>query len=480
MSSDPQSYLARWLFLRFLGAIYLIAFLSFWIQVEGLIGSNGILPAAELMQRAHERIPWRFDLLPTLAWFNASDRFLHFLCGGGVFFSLLLIAGFLQPVVLFLLWLFYLSLVTVSGEFLSFQWDNLLLETGFLAIFFAPFQLLPRFSRESPPSRIVLWLLWWLLFRLMFESGWVKLLSGDPTWRNLTALTYHYETQPLPTWIGWYVHQLPEWFQKFSCTLMFAIELIAPFFIFGTRRFRLAAFGILVGFQLLIAATGNYTFFNLLTIVLCLLLLEEPSPSAGGSSVRKVMVAAVAGLILFVTGFQLLGMFLGRRNLPQPIRKALGVIAPFRSINNYGLFAVMTAKRPEILIEGSADGETWKAYGFKYKPGDVDKHPGFVAPHQPRLDWQMWFAALGRCEHNPWFLNFMRRLQEGKPEVLKLLASNPFPDHPPAHLRAVLYEYHFTTLDMKRADGSWWWRSELGLYCPVLSSKSRAPYEKSH
>lgn len=468
----------HWLFLRLLGLIYLIAFLSLWIQLEGLIGSNGILPAAELMQRAHERIPWRLDLLPTLAWFSANDRFLHFLCGGGVFFSLLLIGRIFPAVSSFLLWSLYLSLTVVSSEFLSFQWDNLLLETGFLAVFLA----------QKNPSRVVLWLLRWLLFRLMFESGWVKLLSGDPTWRDLTALTYHYETQPLPTWIGWYFHQLPVWFQKFSCFVMFGVELIVPFFIFGTRKIRLIGCGILVVFQLLIAATGNYCFFNLVTIALCLLPLDDdiqpPLNEKGDKEglFKKVQGAVVMGLslvIVFVSGAQLAGMFLGRRNLPEPVRQVLRLVAPFRSINNYGLFAVMTTERPEIVIEGSDDEETWKTYKFKYKPGDLDRRPGFVEPHQPRLDWQMWFAALSPCDHNPWFVNFMKKLLEGSPEVLKLLASNPFPDHPPAYLRAVLYEYHFTTMDMKRADGSWWWREEKGLYCPVMSSKSKTPYEKS-
>ena len=233
----PTYFLSRWVFLRLLGLIYLIAFVSLWTQVDGLIGSHGIMPAANYMEAARtsslENNGWAaYWLSPTLCWFNTSDAFLHFLCWGGALLSLLVVAGVAAPVALLGCWLFYLSLSVVGNIFLGYQWDALLLETGFLAIFLAPFQFVPRLSREKPPSRLMLWLLWWLLFRLMFSSGVVKLASGDPTWHNLTALTFHYETQPLPTWIGWYAHQLPVWFQKFSCGVLFGIELGAPFLIF--------------------------------------------------------------------------------------------------------------------------------------------------------------------------------------------------------------------------------------------------------
>ncbi|MDE0043894.1 MAG: lipase maturation factor family protein, partial [Candidatus Poribacteria bacterium] len=265
-STRPTFFLTRWLFLRLLGVIYLIAFLSLWTQIDGLIGSNGILPAEQYLNAVREQIGLeRYLAFPTLCWFNDSDAFLHLFCGCGVFLSLLLIVGVAPVLALIGLWVCYLSLVTVGQSFLSFQWDALLLETGFLAIFFAPLRILPRISREATPSSVVLWLFRWLLFRLMFASGVVKLMSGDMTWSNLTALNFHYETQPLPTVLGWYAHHLPEWFQKASVAGMFGIEIVVPFLIFAPRRPRFLGAIALVALQLLIAATGNYCFFNLLT-----------------------------------------------------------------------------------------------------------------------------------------------------------------------------------------------------------------------
>ena len=233
-------YLSRWLFLRGLGCIYLIAFLSLWVQVHGLIGSNGILPAEQYLAAVRQQIGTEgYYLLPTLFWLNLSDTCLHFLCAGGVVLALVLIAGFLPTATLTGLWMLYLSLVTVGQAFLSFQWDVLLLEVGLLAIFFAPLRIRDAFTRVSETSGAFLWLLRWLLFRLMFASGFVKLVS-DEVWRNLTALNFHYETQPLPTWIGWYAHQLPEWLHKVSVMGMFAVELVVPFLIFAPRRLRTA------------------------------------------------------------------------------------------------------------------------------------------------------------------------------------------------------------------------------------------------
>ncbi len=494
----PTHFLTRWVFLRFLGAIYLIAFVSLWTQVDGLIGSNGIMPAASYMESARtgslDHNGWAaYWLSPTLCWFNSSDAFLHFLCWGGALLSLLVIAGVATPVALFGCWLFYLSLSVVSAVFLNFQWDALLLETGFLAIFFAPFQLVPRLSRETPPARTGLWLLRWLLFRLMLSSGAAKLASGDLTWRNLTALTVHYETQPLPTWIGWYAHQLPVWFQKFSCGAMFGIELGAPFLIFFPRRFRFVACGAFVFLMTLIALTGNYCFFNLLTVALCVLLLDDaaimsccrglrlggwvrgmpPGTAAATPRWRTWLFVPIAAAILLVTIVQQFRVCRIHVKWPKPIRTAYmdtyQSIAPFRSVNTYGLFAVMTTSRNEIIVEGSNDGLTWWPYEFQYKPGDLTQRPRFVEPFQPRVDWQMWFAALGDYRNNPWFINFCVRLLQGAPEVLALLKNNPFPDHPPRYIRATMYHYHFTDFPTGREQGTWWQRDDERLYCPVLS-----------
>lgn len=482
----PAYLLTRWLFLRMLGVIYLVAFVSLWTQIEGLAGSRGILPAEDTMSLLRQQADQqqlglqRFWLAPTLCWLNASDGFLNFLCGAGAALSLLLIAGLAPLPVLFLLWVIYLSLAIVLREFLSFQWDALLLETGFLAMLFAPGRAWSAPARERPPSLLALFLLRVLLFKLMFSAGVVKLSSGDPVWRNLTALTYHYETQPLPPWTAWYAHQLPDWFQVFCCAVMFGIELGVPFLFFAPRRLRLLACAATVLLQLLILLTGNYGFFNWLSIALCVLLLDDavlrrclprsrPPRSEGSGRGRAWLLAPVAAVYVLLCAVQLVGSLRAPVQWPEPVAKLHSALAPFRTINGYGLFAVMTTSRNEIVVEGSNDGLEWRAYEFKHKPGEPMRRPGFVAPHQPRLDWQMWFAALGSYEHNPWFVHFCVRLLQGSPEVLALLAHNPFPDAPPRYIRAMLYDYRFTDRAARRADGTWWRRQLRGLYCPVLS-----------
>ena len=473
-------HLSRWLFLRGLGCIYLIAFLSLWVQIHGLVGSNGILPAGQYLEAVRQQIGTEgYYLVPTLFWLNPSDAFLHFLCAGGVVLSLVLIAGFVPTFALVSLWTFYLSLVTVGQVFLSFQWDVLLLEAGFLAIFFAPLQLRDTFTRASQPSTAFLWLLRWLLFRLMFASGFVKLAS-DEVWRNLTALNFHYETQPLPTWFGWYAHQLPEWFHKASTIGMFAAELVVPFLIFAPRHPRTVGCLGLIALQILIILTGNYCFFNLLTIVLCLLLIDDvmwkallpkrfmPTIHAiekPPCQYRRIGIAVAAVLLFLLSSIRFGGQLFREAQLPD-----VAWIAPFRSVNTYGLFADMTESRPEIIVEGSNDRITWETYRFRWKPGELTAAPKWVAPHQPRLDWQMWFAALqGDYQRTFWFLNFMGALLNGNPTVLKLLAENPFPDTPPRYIRATLYDYRFTDLTTKRSAGTWWSREWKRIYCPAIS-----------
>jgi len=487
-ANAPTFAVARWVFLRLAGLTYLIAFLSLGSQILGLIGSRGILPAQPLLDAASTQLgPARYWWLPTLCWFSASDAVLRGLCLAGAGVSALLLLDVAPALCALIAWALYLSLATVCREFLSYQWDALLLEMGFLAIFFSPLRLSPRLGGDAPERPLVRRLLWWLLFRLMVSSGVVKLASGDPTWRHLTALTYHYETQPLPTWIGWYAHQLPHAFHLLSCVLMVAIELAVPWLILGSSRVRTGACAALIGFQVLIAATGNYCFFNLITIALCLLLLDDaawpralrerfsrPIPAAASTSrwPRWVM-GPVATVLLGVSTVQM-GSLLGLQYLcPAPLVGLVVALQPWQVVNSYGLFAVMTTSRPEIVVEGSDDGTTWHAYAFPYKPGDLRRRPAFVAPHQPRLDWQMWFAALGTYREAPWFLRFCEQLLRGSPDVLALLADNPFPRHPPRYIRATRYDYHFTDLATKRAEGAWWRRSPKGLYCPVLSLRER-------
>jgi hypothetical protein len=356
-------------------------------------------------------------------------------------------------------------------------------------VFFAPLQLSPGPAREAPPSRTMLWLLRWLLFRLMFASGVVKLATHDPTWRSLTALTFHYETQPLPTWIGWYAHQCPVWFQKFSCGVMFAIELGTPFLIFAPRRPRFIAAGAITTLMILIAATGNYCFFNLLTVALCVLLLDDAAlrrfvPArwrelpANADRLRWPgwIIKPLATVVIIVTTMNLLGAFREEIPWPDPLVELHSLLSATRSFSGYGLFASMTTARPEIIIEGSDDGQTWLPYEFKYKPGDPQRRPSFVEPFQPRLDWQMWFEALRvarpRTEPSPWFLSFCEKLLRGQTQVLALLKTNPFPNAPPRYIRAMVYSYHFTDFATRRETGAWWRRELLGPYCPALSLRT--------
>ena len=494
--AEPPSYdLSRWVFLRLLGLIYFIAFLSLRVQIIGLVGTHGILPAGDYLQRIWSQFGTEgYRLFPTLTWISSSDASLKLLSSGGAALGLLIMLGIGTGPALVVAWAFYLSVMPIGRDFLAFQWDLLLLETGFLAIFLAPWRPLegPWLKGSGRPSGVVLWLLRWLLFRLMFLSGCVKLLSGDPTWRNLRALQYHYWTQPLPTPIGWYAAQLPGWFQRVSVVGVFVIELGVPFLVLMPRRLRRLGASLIIAFQLLIATTGNYAFFNLLTLALCFLALddavwrrlvpkwlaarigfERTDPPRGSNSAGRALRALLAAVLLIISLSEMLGTFGADALVPGFVQEGVEWLSPFYLANSYGLFAVMTTSRVEIVIEGSNDGVTWLPYEFKYKPGDLGRRPLWVAPYQPRLDWQMWFAALGSYQQNRWFASLLVRLLEGTPEVTALLAHNPFPNAPPRYLRAMAYAYHFTDFATRRRTGNWWRRELKGTYFPIASLRPR-------
>jgi predicted DCC family thiol-disulfide oxidoreductase YuxK len=473
----PTYFWARKWFLRSLGAIYLIAFISLWVQVIGLVGAKGILPVNQFLSSAYSQIGLHALLMfPTLCWFNTSDLCLYLLCGGGVVLSALLIFEIAPVVCLIGLFVFYLSLTIAGQTFLSFQWDILLLEAGFLSIFLAPW------TANAPVSKAAVFLLKLLLFKLLVMSGMVKLTSGDDCWWNLTALDYHYWSQPLPTIFAWWADKHPEWFKHFSVAFCLVVEIIVPLFIWAPRRPRLIAFGLIVFLQIAIAVTGNYCFFNLLTIALCLLLIDDATVAASLSDAptfrgakrlqqRLSIYGAVATIIvtLPVNAWLIFKAFKPEAEWPRPLAFVYERIEPFRIANGYGLFRVMTKDRREIILEGSADGIDWVPYEFKWKPGDVKRAPGWCAPHQPRLDWQMWFAALGTYDQNRWFVRLTICLLQGNGDVAKLLKSNPFPNTPPRYIRAVSYRYRFTTAAEHRQTGAWWKRTELGQYLPTIS-----------
>jgi predicted DCC family thiol-disulfide oxidoreductase YuxK len=450
----------EWLFLRMLAAIYFVAFVSFGTQVTGLIGEHGIAPLGRYLAAVSQTFGLQgYRMLPTVFWLAHGDRVLQAACAAGAVTSLLLLLGYLERAALICLYVLYLSLCTAGQEFMSFQWDFLLLETGFLAIFLGN-------------SKLVVFLFRWLAFRLTFLSGAVKLTSHDPAWRSLTALSYHYWTQPLPTPLAWYANQLPFWFHRFSTAMVFVIELGIPFLFFAPRPWRFFAAFCALYLQGLIFLTGNYTFFNLLAMSLYLFLFDDAALArlrlkARTARIRPAVAATVAGIVLVLSVAELWGMFFGGSS--EEGNTLVRLAAPYGIVNTYGLFAMMTTSRPEIIVQGSRDRETWLDYEFKYKPGDLRQRPRWVAPFQPRLDWQMWFAALAGPRGAPWFDNFMVRLLQGSPEVLGLLDKDPFPAAPPKYIRALLFDYSFTDFAMRHETGAWWRRRPQGMYFPGIS-----------
>ncbi|HEY2465347.1 MAG TPA: lipase maturation factor family protein [Steroidobacteraceae bacterium] len=469
----PRYDLASFLFLRLLGLIYLSAFVSFGVQAVGLIGSHGILPIAELVKIISSSAGIeRFFAMPMLFWINAGDLAIRLVCWGGAGFALLLVFNVLPRLSLLALYVLYLSLLYAGQTFMSFQWDTFLLEAGFLS-------LLLSFARAPG-----IWLLRWLLFRFMFMSGMVKLLSGDPNWWNLSALSYHFFTQPLPTPLAWYATHLPVSVLRFATAAMFLVELTLPFLIFCPRRLRfLAAVGILL-LQSCILITGNYNWFNLQTMLLCLLLFDDAAlrkclpqrwTNALSQRIRRPSsklasrIVGAWGLVLVFASFVEMDLRFGGRP-PAALREMDQLIEPLRMVSSYGLFAVMTTERNEIIIEGSRDGVEWREYAFRYKPGDLARRPPWNIPHQPRLDWQMWFASLDDPRRLPWFQRFLERLLTNEPAVTSLLEKNPFADAPPQYIRAQFYSYTFTGSEDK-SKGIWWQRRLLGLYFPEARLK---------
>ena len=470
----PRHDLVAFLFLRLFGLIYLSAFISFGVQALGLIGSHGILPLAQLVDAIGSRVgPERFFLMPMLFWWNAGDVTIQAVCWAGAGLSLLLIFNLLPRLSLFLLYVLYLSLFYGGQVFTTYQWDTFLLEGGFLALLL---------SVAPVPG---LWLLRWLLFRFMLMSGVVKLLSRDPNWWNLTALSYHFVTEPLPTPLAWYAAHLPASVLKAATAGIFVVELLLPFLIFCPRRLCFfAAFGILL-LQSCILITGNYNWFNLQTMLLCLLLIDDaalqkilPRRLMGLLSARAkpysprgpvmVIVGALALLIVFCSLVEMDDRFGGE---PPAFAQTIDrLIEPLHIVNAFGLFAVMTTQRDEIVIEGSNDGTEWREYEFRYKPGDLARRPRWNIPHQPRLDWQMWFAALDDPRRLPWFSRLLEAVLKNEPAVMALLEKNPFPDKPPVYVRAQFYEYRYSNGEQK-AKGLWWDRRSLGLYFPAARLK---------
>ncbi|XP_067044507.1 lipase maturation factor 2-like [Acropora muricata] len=595
MAGYGNQILVRNTFLWFISAIYLFAFSSLYVQIPGLYGRNGVLPAKLALTKEGSSIKENFWRKPTLLWLTPklgldTETGMEFLCLLGMLLSLLAMSfkSWRDSITFFLLWFLYYSLYQVGQTFVYFQWDILLMETGFLTILVSPLILFKSSNQDRHHNNIMLWLVKWLAFRLMFCSGVVKLSSRCPTWWGLTALDWHYESQCIPTPLAWYTHQLPKWFQRLSIVLVYVILMALSWLFFvPVRSLRIFSFYAQIFFQVLIIVTGNYNFFNLLAIALLLSVLDDehlwtilPSWLGGHnitprerSSAAKVSSKVFACGTVFLAfywmiqlfaleistkdivkskitfsktaffeavdqavpisiwmataslGVEIIASFIGCMTEKGVLKKfcsilqwmifsfaALGMFGislvpytdishktksdlwpiihrwkqktdSFELVNAYGLFRSMTGVggRPEVVIEGSNDLDgPWLEYHFRYKPGNLSGPPPVVAPHQPRLDWQLWFAALGGYEYNPWFVHLVFRLLQGKQEVLDLLAKNPFPRKPPLYIRAQLYKYHYTELPKNMSSLSdvlhnnrlvknWWWRESQREYLPILA-----------
>ena len=466
---DVQSYTiaAEW-FPRLLGLIYFFTFTSLSLQITGLIGENGILPITAYLKNVYARFGKQgYLLVPTLFWFNSSNRALMAVTITGAAVSLVLLAGWHPAVMLFLLYFLYLSIVTAGQEFLSFGWETFILEITLNAFLL---------SLTTVPN-IMVWIsLNFLLFRFHIQAGAVKLQSRDVNWRNYSAIAFHYTTQPLPNTIAWYIAKLPLWTHQASCAMMFFCELGVPFGIFFGETIRLITFVGLFGLQFFIWATGNLSFLNHMTVVLCVILLNNQvleaigltAPIAEAAPLWLDVSLSIAGAALLT--LQALRLCYHFFNFPI-FGKIFAPLEPFHLVNRYGLFAIMTTKRYEIVVEGSMDGHEWKEYLFKYKPTELDYRPRRVSPHQPRLDWQMWFLPFSQFGKERWFTSFVGHLLQGTPDVLKLLKHNPFPETPPLYIRALAYEYIFSTFEEKKQHGLWWKRTPAGTYCQSISLK---------
>jgi hypothetical protein len=472
----------RWIFLRCLGLIFFSAFYSLAFQIRGLIGARGILPAGSWLEEVARVIPGlsRFWRVPTLLWLGSGDAALTALVWGGLIASALLVLNIWPRLTIAVCLVCFLSFISAAQDFSSYQSDGMLLEAGFLSLFFAPRGVRPGLGAGHPPSPASLFLLRWEWFRIYFESGVVKLLSGDIQWRNLTAMDHYYENGPLPSWPGWYVQQyLPHGYHAATAAATLLLELAVVWLAWLPRRFRLACFLIVTPFQIGIILTANYAFLNYLVLVLGFLLLDdralawvglrmpatvaiaEPRPAPRWRFLKTTGAAAMLAWIFYATLVPFL-LSRGPAFLAAPAR----VLDPFRIANQYGLFAVMTRARYEIEFQGSRDGTIWTVYPFRYKPQDPAERPGIYAPYQPRFEWNLWFASLGSWQEYPWVLNTEVRLHEGSPDVLALFRRDPFNGSPPAQVRAVLWQYEFTTPAEKRRTGNWWKRRLLGVYAP--------------
>jgi len=481
--SAETYWLTRFVMLRWFGFVYLVAFYVAARQLVPLVGANGLTPASLFLDavRTHLGSSWAgFEALPMVFWINCSDTWLEVVPWIGVMLSCIMLAGYANAIMLTVMWILYMSIVHVGQDWYGYGWEIQMIETGFLAIFLCPLLDVRPFPKRAPPFPVII-LFRWLIVRIMLGSALIK-LRGDSCWTDLTALYYHFETQPIPNPISRWFHFLPHGVLQFGTIWTFVVELGAPFLAFWPRWGRLVAGSLMISFQLTLIVSGNLSFFNWLTILPAIACFDdrflghllpvrvvvwanqardEAVPSKG-MAITAWVVAGIIGLLSIQPAL----------NLLDPAQRMNGSFDPLNLVNTYGAFGSVGRERPVIIFEGtnSLDPETatdWKEYPYVGSPWDPKRSPPFIAPYQPHLDWQLWFAAMSSYRQYPWTLNLVWKLLHNDPAMLGLFAGNPFPDHPPKYIRAVLYKYHFAKPG--NPEHVYWTRERLGLWLPPLS-----------
>ncbi|XP_061848537.1 lipase maturation factor 1 isoform X2 [Colius striatus] len=495
-------WLTRIVLLRSIALLYFVAFLVAYHQNKQLIGEKGLLPCKLYLQNVKKYFKGKINLdalsyAPTIIWFldwSDMDSTLDYLSLLGLATSaFVLITGCANMVLMAALWILYLSLVNVGQIWYSFGWESQLLETGFLGIFLCPLWTLSRLPQHTPPSSIVIWGFRWLIFRIMLGAGLIK-IRGDRCWRELTCMDYHYETQPVPNPIAYFMHRSPWWFHQFETLVNHFIELVVPFFVFLGRRMCIIHGLLQILFQVLLIISGNLSFLNWLTIVPSIACFDDVSlgflfsSRRGGVKervarmqlqeqqlplgcyVRKVVNISFSLLIAYLS----IPVVLNLLNSRQVMNTSFN---PLRIVNTYGAFGSITKERTEVILQGTSSldpndpAAVWEEYDFKCKPGDLKRRPCFISPYHYRLDWLMWFAAFQTYEQNEWIIHLAGKLLAQEEETLSLMATNPFAGRaPPRWIRGEHFKYKFSQPGGKHAsEGKWWIRKRIGPYFPPVN-----------
>ena len=470
----PNSYwLAQWALEKSIAGLFFVAFINAVNQFKPLLGQHGLMPVPLFTKE----VPFRAS--PSLFFLFPVDRAFTICAWLGVVLSCVILSGIVDRrswtlfAIWVVIWVVYLSFVNVGQIFYGFGWESILLEAAVYGAFLGGIGTTPQFA--------VMLMFRWLCFRVMFGAGLIK-LRGDSCWRDLTCLDYHYETQPMPNALSWYLHHGPSWSRKAGVLFNHFVELVVPFGYFLPQPVAAVAGGLTIIFQLLIFASGNLSWLNLLTLSLAFSCFDDRTlswlqpvhlPALHPPDIAFRTLTTALSLLVVVLSIKPI------RNLLSPRQVMNTVYNRFHFVGTYGAFGGITRHRYEIVVEGTdesviTDSTKWREYEFKGKPGDPSRLPPQIAPYHLRLDWLMWFAAMGSYQRHPWFVHLVAKLLQGDRPVMSLLKTNPFPDEPPQFVRALLYEYRFSASEAKKKAGLWWVREPKGMYFPTVSLRSPA------